>query len=355
MAGAGGCALNFLFLGGRLVKSELFDFLASHIADPDSQWSMGSFGALAEFMRDRDEPVALARSDTAIAAVTSRGAIELVRNDAISAAALEVTSTSGWNQRVALCLPAAGCAMNRRAVLTELGPDAAALRDEDRDAVLFDLGLDLEQVDATVRVADPAVATRLRAHAGRPVFEPDNSAMAIILQANPHRVFASRLGRVEVYQPIPPPDGKSPQGPHTHVLPKLLQHRRTHPATEPIPAGFVPAAYLYPAHPLKDGDGRARPFERAHHAAFQEAMRAFGDPQWLRLKERVTAAVAAGEGPFPLASADRHLRACVRIALRQIEAAGAPARSLPAWVAAYESDRHATDPHAADRHADVHP
>ncbi len=46
-------------------------------------------------------------------------------------------------------------------------------------------------------------------------------AMAMILAANPHRVFLSRLGRIEVYQPIPPPSGKSPQGPHTHVLPQL--------------------------------------------------------------------------------------------------------------------------------------
>jgi hypothetical protein len=51
--------------------------------------------------------------------------------------------------------------------------------------------------------------------------------------------------------------------------------------------------------------------------------------------------VAAGEAPFALSAGDRHARACVRIALRQIEAAGAPARSLPAWVAAFETDRHA--------------
>ena len=63
----------------------------------------------------------------------------------------------------------------------------------------------------------------------------------MILAANPHRVFISRLGRIEVYQPIPPPSGKSPEGPHTHVLPRLLKSGRTHPATEPVPEGWFPA------------------------------------------------------------------------------------------------------------------
>ena len=65
--------------------------------------------------------------------------------------------------------------------------------------------------------------------------------MGMILAANPHRVFISRLGRIEVYQPIPPPSGKSPEGPHTHVLPKLLKSGRTHPATDRFPRAGFPA------------------------------------------------------------------------------------------------------------------
>ena len=125
--------------------------------------------------------------------------------------------------------------MNARTALTDLGADSAALRERDRDAVLFDLGLGALQVDCCVRIADPEIAAQLRAHCGQPVF--CSSAMGIILATNPHRVFLSRLGRIEVFQPIPPPDGKSPDGPHTHVLPGLLRHRRTHSATEPIPDG----------------------------------------------------------------------------------------------------------------------
>ena len=125
--------------------------------------------------------------------------------------------------------------------------------------------------------------------------------MGIILATNPHRVFLSRLGRVEVFQPIPPPDGKSPDGPHTHVLPGLLRHRRTHAATEPIPDGLVPCAHVYPPHPAKDGMGRARPFDRAHHEAFQAILRSYGDPKFLALKQQVLDAVAAGADPSAIA------------------------------------------------------
>jgi hypothetical protein len=47
--------------------------------------------------------------------------------------------------------------MSGRQVFTEIGADGGALRAEDRDGVLFDLGLGTLQVDACVRVGDPAV------------------------------------------------------------------------------------------------------------------------------------------------------------------------------------------------------
>src|SRR5262245_66159348 len=129
--------------------------------------------------------------------------------------------------------------MDQRKVLTELGPDREALREQHREATLFDLGLGALQVDVCVRVADADVAAELRAHAGRALFDPGNPAMGVILAANPDRVVVSRLGRVEVYQQIPPADGQRPTGPHTHVLPTLLHHRPAHAATELMPDGLL--------------------------------------------------------------------------------------------------------------------
>jgi len=327
------------------MTADVTAFLDAQMADAETQWSVGSFGAIAEFARDASEPVAFARDAAALSAATDRGGIRIALRADMQPFAFETTTKDSWNHRIALCLPEDQCAMSGRMVLTEVGADHDALREQDRHAVLFDLGLGTVQVDCCVRIADPEIAAQLRAHCGHPAF--GTSAMGIILATNPHRVFLSRLGRVEVFQPIPPPDGKSPDGPHTHVLPALLRHRRTHAATEPLPAGLVPCAHVYPPHPAKDGMGRGRPFDRAHHDAFQAILRSYGDPKFLALKQQVTNAVAAGADPSAIAVTDqRFARTTIRVTLRQLKAQHESAPSLHAWLAAHE--RHgetADDPH----------
>ncbi|MGB3446462.1 MAG: hypothetical protein WBA48_07180 [Xanthobacteraceae bacterium] len=318
-------------------QSTVAKLLTDQIVDPDTQWSLGTFGAIAEFARDRDEPVALTATGDDVAAVTARGGIAIRVHEDMRPFASESLAKQHWNHRVAICLPEDACAMSRRGVLTELGADTEALREQDRDGVLFDLGLGAPQADLCIRVADPHVAGELRNHVGRAVFEPGNPAMGVILAANPHRVFISRIGRAEVYQPIPPHDGKSPEGPHTHVLPKLLKSGRTHPATEPIPEGFVPCAHFYPAHPAKDALGQARAFERSLHEAFQRLLAELGAPESAAFKRDVVAAVGRGEPPWTEARiAGRGARANVRIALRQMKAAGDASPVLTAWLAAFD-------------------
>jgi hypothetical protein len=161
--------------------------------------------------------------------------------------------------------------------------------------------------------------------------------MGVILASNPHRVFASRLGRIEVFQPIPPADGKSPTGPHTHVLPKLLALGRTHAATEPLPAGWIPCAHLYPPHPARDRFGRDRPFQRERHAAFQILLADYGEPRLLELKRRVVQSVIAGHEPSGISlDGDRFARATVRVALRQLLASGQLSGALAAWLSAHD-------------------
>jgi hypothetical protein len=311
------------------------DLLQRQIADPDTQWSLGTFGAIAEFSRDHDEPVQLTQTSDAISAVTSRGGIRLKHLPDSRPFASEGITKTGWNQRIALCLREDDCARHGHTALTEIGPDRDALRAKDRDAPLFDLGFGALHADFCIRISDAETAARLRQHAGRPIFEPGNPAMGIILQANPHRVFMSRLGRIEVYQPIPPPSGKSPEGPHTHVLPRLLKSGRTHPATEPVPDGWVPCAHIYPPHPARDGLGEPKPFDPACHVSFQQMIAACGDPEIVAIKRRVIDAVRAGKTPSGIAES-RHGRTSVRIALRQMKAEGATSPALTAWLASLD-------------------
>ncbi len=304
------------------MAASTLEILAAQIADPGTQWSLGTFGAIAEFMRCADEAATLSRDETSLSAVTGRGGIRIAPPAGTRPFAFETTTREGWSSRMALCLAAEECGMSRRSVLTEVGPDAHALREQDSGAILFDLGLDTLQTNACVRVADPDVVAELRAHAGRAVLEPGNPAMGVILAANPHRVFVSRVGRIEVFQPIPSAHGQSPDGPHTHVLPDLLRHKRTHAATEPIPAGWVPCAHLY---------------FRPHHDGFQRMLRLFGDIESIALKERVMSAIVAGEDPSAMSVMNgRFARTNIRVALRQLKAAGEDLPALAAWIAAYE-------------------
>jgi hypothetical protein len=336
-----------------MMTQQVHHLLAEHIRDPDTPWSLGTFGGIAEFSRDHDEPVRLTAFATGIAAVTERGAVAIEAHERLRPLASEIITRQSWSQRVALCLPVELCAMNRRDVLTELGVDSEALREQDRTGVLFDIGLEALQADLCVRTSDPEAIAQLRSHAGRSVFEPGNPAMGVILVVNPHRVFISRIGRIEVYQPIPPASGKSPDGPHTHVLPKLLRSKRSHPATEPVPDGWVPCAHFYPSHPARDVIGEPRPFDDGLHQAFQRLMELRGLPESVALKNQVTRAVSEGQPPFvPETISDRAGRAGIRIALRQIKASGSSSRSLPAWLEAFDRLDHdisdevdATEPH----------
>jgi hypothetical protein len=304
-------------------------FLAERMADAGTQWSVGTFGAIAEFIRDPDELVGIVCTGGSAAAMTARGGIRITPPRETRLNACETAVGSGWSQRIALCLPRDRCAMGGRIAFTELGPDFDALRAADRGGILFDLGLGCLQVDVCIRSHDADLISRLQRLAGRSLFEPGNPAMGVILAANPHRVFISRVGRSEVYQPIPEPTGTSPSGPHTHVLPKLLKSRRTHSANEPVPVGLVPCAHLYPSHPLKDGMGRPRPFDLERHAAFQRMFHQFGDPELIALKNRVSAAVVAGEDPSSITVAnDRFSHAGVRIAVRQLRASEGPSAKL---------------------------
>lgn len=307
------------------------ELVTGHLADPDAGWSMGAPGAIAEFVRLPDEP---ARAGTGTL-VTDRGGIRLDPPAGTRALAYRtpVGPEDHWNHAVALCLPDGAARRAARTAVTVLGPDSDALRAADRDAVLVDLGIGTPTVDVCIRTADPELLALLRAAQGRP---QDAELNAAVVAAGPHRVFTTAVGRVEVYAPIPPPDGRSPDGPHTHLLPHVLRAGRTHAATVPVPDGYLPCAHLYPAHPLTDLTGRPAPFAPERLAAFDRLLERFGDPAQREITAQVSAAVAGGLGPDgPAAGTVRPAgpagRAAQAVALRVLAHRGADPAVLAAW------------------------
>jgi len=74
---------------------DLQGILAAQIADPATSWSLGTFGAIAEFMRDPDE--LLAAGCTGLAAATARGAIRIQPTEELRLIASESVTRDSWS------------------------------------------------------------------------------------------------------------------------------------------------------------------------------------------------------------------------------------------------------------------
>ena len=68
-------------------------FLTAQLADRQTQWSLGTFGALAEFMRDPDEACVETDCGEAISIATPRGGIHLKLSAAIPIIRLRIDNT----------------------------------------------------------------------------------------------------------------------------------------------------------------------------------------------------------------------------------------------------------------------
>ena len=225
---------------------------------------MGSYGAVAEFFQDAGEVIESDSSDV-LTRLTPRGGIRIELQENIGICAYENTSSHGTaRQHIALCLPEESSRMSGNQVLTELEPDGEALDEAHRDAILFDLGVSslgsgCYQLDFCVRTSDLDLVEFLREHCGSSIFEHSSPVFPRLLESQPQRVVITRLGRIEVYQAIggEHTDDKTPEGPHTHLLPELLGLNLTHSADAPIKAGWVPFAFLYPKSPVLSEAGEA--------------------------------------------------------------------------------------------------
>ncbi|XUX13347.1 hypothetical protein SLT36_30545 (plasmid) [Aminobacter sp. BA135] len=189
--------------------SYLEQLLRHHLTDWRSGWSMGTFGAIAEFHQD-DGEVAVIDDTHLLTRATRRGGIRVDRGtlSELVPVAYETLSPKRhrWSQAVALCLPEVKARRGSRSVLSEIGPDDHAIRGIDRTGILFDMGLSLPQCDFCIRTSEPKLLAVLRANLGRSLFEHGNEAMPAILAVHPHRIALTNIGRVEVYQKIGGPD-----------------------------------------------------------------------------------------------------------------------------------------------------
>lgn len=305
-----------------------FSLIVDLVEDPSNGWSIGSFGAIGEFMRDADEAATIHRTAGQIDVVTTRGAMRVL-DTALMGVAWDTLSGDGetWGHVLAFCKPRLATGPR---VVRFLGHDADAIRTEDRSDRLYDLGVASGCVAMAVRTRDTALIAALDAAEGQALLGVAG-IMPIVLDAQPHRVLLSPAGRIEVYQPIPTSDGESPAGPHTHLLPNLITKDRAHSSNTPIPNGWQAALSMHPRSPWRTPLGERPAFRPDIDAAFSPLLDRYGLDEDKVVAKRIAASLDAEALSWPTGRRERHK---ARIVLRRLHAAG-EAR-VNRWRAIYD-------------------
>ena len=159
---------------------KIIEVVRRHMETPSTSWSIGSFGAIAEFHVDEDETIERNLSSSGGTVQSERGAICINLPEEVRAAPYEILRRGNhrWLHGVNFCVSQRAGAMEGRDILTELGGDKDALRVEDRGSILFDMGLGIPHVDVCVRTGDQDLIRLLRENAGTSMRAPDNPAIA---------------------------------------------------------------------------------------------------------------------------------------------------------------------------------
>jgi hypothetical protein len=160
---------------------------------------------------------------------------------------MTMTVGSKSKEVVVLAVPRAGVSPAANRGLTALGPDRDAIRSHEREQWLFDLGLGTLAAGFCVRTSEPELTRELEACSGQGWAALLARLGGAIVRVSPSRVIMSPIGRVEVLTPIPLPNGRSPDGPHTHFLPIHLAVGREMPPGLELPESLVPCGIFYPA------------------------------------------------------------------------------------------------------------
>lgn len=316
--------------------------IADLAMDSSNGWSIGSFGAIAEFVRDKDEPVNVRESVDGIELVTGRGAMRIAPTCRLNGVAWDSLSPDGkgWGHELAFCVERPAASVD---VITPMGRDKDAIRPEDREDAVYNLGVCQGAVTLAIRSGDAALNEALKSAAGRRLFDHPE-VLREIMRAQPHRLGLSPAGRIEVFQPIPDENGSSPVGPHTHVLPRLIAARQTHARIAPIPEGWQPALSMHPPSPWRDSLGVPRPFDAEADRRFAPLLDLFGTSEDKATEAEVRKLLVLGPntGGWPCG---RRARLKARIILRRLAAAG-DRRSEP-WLSRYDVSARRSLPEAA--------
>ena len=222
-----------------LMGGEFADWVAETIREGQGTWVTGVPGAVAEFpCHGRNAAVSV--EDETVTASMPNARLRLKLHEKLRAFAFD------GDGPVVLGLPKRRAVLPLAETFMPLGPDEQAIAPENRAEELFDFGLGRPAHRFCIRTCDAAFIDTLKTMTGKSWAEVMGGLGAEIVEKSPVRVVESALARIEVSAEIPPPDGRSAPGPHTHFLPRFLAAGEDAPEGLKIPEYASPIAIFYP-------------------------------------------------------------------------------------------------------------
>jgi predicted Fe-S protein YdhL (DUF1289 family) len=227
-------------------RDEITAFIHDTLRPRTGTWVLGCHGATAEFMIEAGEAMTAALGRDEVVATTAQGGLRFRLLDNLRALQLRDPRAPDGTRAIFLAIPKPKNETAATPGLTIQGADRDAIQAAHREQAIFDLGLARAEMRFMVRTGTAELRHALTAAQGLTLDGMLARVGPMLLRAGPTRVVETVLGRIEVYAPIPAPGGKSPPGPHTHLLPQHLAMRR---ATMPgidLPNAYTLCATFYP-------------------------------------------------------------------------------------------------------------
>ena len=224
-----GLTFRLLPLSGPALSAEL-----THLSGkPNTGWSIGVHGAVAEFATRNDTLPEIEAGDEHLILRTSGGALRL--RPLAGTRMFELIGPTGKVERRVLALHRSRVRGIPASGVTELGADEGAIEPTRSSERLFDLGVSRSIIRFCVRTSEPPLIAALRQASCRDPFDPAIGLVPALLANSPDRVVISPIGRIEVSGPILHRDR---EGPHTHLLPEVLAHPPLPESGFALPEGY---------------------------------------------------------------------------------------------------------------------
>lgn len=223
---------------------DIRSFVTSTLEVGRGTWVIGVVGAVAEFTAAADADVQVHTEGDDVTAYTQNGAIRMTINEDVRALTFDPPGLTR-KPRIALAVKRERGRLPVADGVADLGPDGSALLEE-RDTKTYDLGLCRKAGRFCVRLKSGSARMALDGAKGMTFTQALPIVGSALVAESPIRVVESVLGRIEVQGQIPPPNAKSPDGPHTHLLPDHLETGRALPTGMDLPRAYLPGAVFYP-------------------------------------------------------------------------------------------------------------